>query len=201
MRYTLIAISVTAVLSTSSILTFANSHKEIEGASNVTPSISNTWEDEAKDAWIDGKAEATLLFNQQLNSFDINTDVANGLVTLTGSVDNEIEKELAGELIQGIDGVSDVNNELSVVNPSLDKKSKTAMEFTDAKIATVIKSRLIFDSEVSGTEIDVDVEGRVVTLNGALETQAEIDLAGVIAKNTDDVKRVNNELTIDENAE
>ncbi len=35
----------------------------------------NKWEKGAKDAWIDGKAEATLLFNGNLDSFDINTDV------------------------------------------------------------------------------------------------------------------------------
>eukprot|EP00232_Nephroselmis_pyriformis_P027893 CAMPEP_0182869710 /NCGR_PEP_ID=MMETSP0034_2-20130328/10099_1 /TAXON_ID=156128 /ORGANISM="Nephroselmis pyriformis, Strain CCMP717" /LENGTH=59 /DNA_ID=CAMNT_0025002179 /DNA_START=134 /DNA_END=309 /DNA_ORIENTATION=+ len=55
----------------------------------------NSWEKEAMDAWIDGKAEATLLFNGNLNSFDINTDVKMGTITLTGKVDNEIEKELA----------------------------------------------------------------------------------------------------------
>ncbi len=43
----------------------------------------NKWEKGAKDAWIDGKAEATLLFNGNLDSFDINTDVKNGNVILT----------------------------------------------------------------------------------------------------------------------
>ena len=39
-----------------------------------TDSTSNKWEKGAKDAWIDGKAEATLLFNGNLDSFDINND-------------------------------------------------------------------------------------------------------------------------------
>ena len=36
------------------------------------------WKDGAKDAWIDGKAETTLLLNTNLNSFDIITDVKDG---------------------------------------------------------------------------------------------------------------------------
>jgi len=35
----------------------------------------NSWENESKDAWIDGKAETVLLMNTNLNNFDINTDV------------------------------------------------------------------------------------------------------------------------------
>ena len=56
----------------------------------------NKWEEGAKDAWIDGKAEATLLFNGNLNSFDINTDVQNGKVILTGKVDNSVDKKARG---------------------------------------------------------------------------------------------------------
>ena len=58
----------------------------------------NKWEKGAKDAWIDGKAEATLLFNGNLDSFDINTDVNNGNVVLTGKVDHSVDKKLAEEL-------------------------------------------------------------------------------------------------------
>jgi len=44
----------------------------------------SSWENESKDAWIDGKAETVLLMNTNLNNFDINTDVKNGKVILTG---------------------------------------------------------------------------------------------------------------------
>lgn len=157
----------------------------------------NKWEKESMDAWIDGKSEATILFNGNLDSFDINTDVKDGIVTLSGSVDNSIERELAEELILGIDGVTDVENRLTVINQEIDKNSDVASNFKDAKISTVITSRLLFESEVSGTAIDVDVDDRVVTLNGTLESEAERDLAITIAENTTDVKSVKNNITID----
>ena len=108
----------------------------------------NKWEKGAKDAWIDGKAEATLLFNGNLDSFDINTDVKDGNVVLTGKVENSVDKKLAEELVANIDGVSSVDNKLTVVNDNdmhkemsddmEDTVDEGTSELTDAKIATVI---------------------------------------------------------------
>jgi hyperosmotically inducible protein len=155
------------------------------------------WQDDAKDAWIDGKAETTLLLNANLNSFNINTDVHDGNVTLTGKVNSSVDKSLAGELIRSLDGVKDVNNELSVMKQHNDKDSKDLGEsLTDSKVATVVKTRLLFSADVSGTDINVDVAHGVVTLKGTVSSDAERDLALTIAKNTDDVKDVVDELRV-----
>jgi hyperosmotically inducible protein len=155
------------------------------------------WQDDAKDAWIDGKAETTLLLNANLNSFDINTDVHDGNVTLTGKVNSSVDKSLAGELIKSLDGVKDVNNELSVMKQHSDKDSKDLSDsLTDSKVATVVKTRLLFSADVSGTDINVDVAHGVVTLKGTVSSDAERDLALTIAKNTDDVKDVVDELRV-----
>ena len=55
---------------------------------------------------------------------------------------------------------------------------------------TVIKTRLMFESEVSGLEIDVESEMGVVTLSGTVDDDAERQLALKIAENTNDVKSV-----------
>jgi osmotically-inducible protein OsmY len=167
--------------------------------SGTAAAADNKWEDTAKDAWLDGKAEATLLFNGNLNSFNIGTDVKMGTVVLTGKVNNDVEKELAEELIMGIEGVVTVDNRLSVLNEGMevaDVDDEERSTFTDAKIVTVVKSRFLFNSEVSGTNINVDVENGVVTLRGEVKTDEERELAVAIAKNASDVKKVNNELTI-----
>jgi len=169
------------------------------GLSTSAMAADNTWEKEARDAWLDGKAEATLLFNGELDSFNIDTDVQMGKVTLTGKVNNRVEKELAEELVMGIDGVKSVNNQLTVMNELSDMNGDDSADvsaFTDTKIATVVKSRFLFNSEVSGTSIDVDVEDGVVTLNGEVETEAERDLAMSIARNATDVKSVTDMIKI-----
>ena len=147
------------------------------------------WQDTAKDAWIDGKAEATLLFNGNLDSFDINTDVENGVVRLTGEVDTEVDSDLAEELVANIDGVTEVDNRLTISEPEAGT-SEVLEDLNDAKIATVVKTRLLFEGEVSGSDIDVDAEDGVVTLKGKVDSDAERDLAVAIAENTDDVKDV-----------
>ena len=160
----------------------------------------NDWKDSSKDAWIDGKAETTLLLNGNLNSFNINTDVKNGKVTLTGKVDREVDKALAGELIENLDGVTSVDNKLVVVNDSKMRDTKGHDEevggLTDAKVATVVKTRLLFESETSGTAIDVDVKNGMVMLKGEVDSDAEKDLAEAIAKKTKDVKGVDNQLRV-----
>ena len=162
----------------------------------------NSWENESKDAWIDGKAETVLLMNTNLNNFDINTDVKNGKVVLTGKVNSELDKELAEELVLSLDGVSDVDNSLTVVK-SMDTKDKSKdmmddddNDLTDAKITTVITTRFLFDSEVGGTDIDVDTDNGIVTLNGSVESEAEKQLAVKIAKNAEDVRDVVDKLAI-----
>ena len=166
----------------------------------------NKWEKGAKDAWIDGKAEATLLFNGNLDSFDINTDVKDGNVVLTGKVENSVDKKLAEELIANIDGVMSVDNKLTVVSDKdmhdgmsddmEDAADEGTSELTDAKIATVIKTRLLMDTDISGFDIDVDVENGVVTLTGEVDSDAEHDLAVEIAKNASDVKDVESNLRV-----
>ena len=92
-------------------------------ASAASPALADSkWEDKAKDAWIDGKAEATLLFNTHLNSFDINTDVQEGVIILTGKVDSSVDKKLAEELVTGIDGVASVDNRLTIIESDDDDK-------------------------------------------------------------------------------
>ncbi|MBJ2130571.1 BON domain-containing protein [Alteromonas sp. IB21] len=166
----------------------------------------NKWEKGAKDAWIDGKAEATLLFNGNLDSFDINTDVKDGNVVLTGKVENSVDKKLAEELVANIDGVTSVDNKLTVVadkdmegemsDDMEDSVDDGTSELTDAKIATVIKTRLLMDTDISGFDIDVDVENGIVMLTGEVDSDAERDLAIEIAKNASDVKDVKSDLRV-----
>jgi osmotically-inducible protein OsmY len=168
----------------------------------------NKWEKGAKDAWIDGKAEATLLFNGNLDSFDINTDVDNGNVILTGKVENSVDKKLAEELVANIDGVKSVDNKLTIVEKRKDMSEdsmsddmktaydKSTSELTDAKIATVIKTRLLMDTDISGFDIDVDVEAGNVTLTGDVDSDAERDLVLAIAKGASDVKDVEDNLRV-----
>ncbi|UTV30756.1 BON domain-containing protein [Photobacterium atrarenae] len=157
---------------------------------------SDRWEKEASDAWIDGKAEATLLLNTNLNSFDINTDVRDGVVILTGDVNSSVEKSLAEELVMNIDGVKSVQNNLVIINENIEEAVVSGL--IDTKIASVVKTQLLAEPDVSGTDINVEVNNGIVTLLGRVQNSAEKDLAEEVAKKVSDVKEVVNNLKTSE---
>ncbi|MEP1551541.1 MAG: BON domain-containing protein [Paraglaciecola sp.] len=165
-------------------------------------SAENTWKEGAKDAWIDGKAESALLFNTNLNSFDINTDVKDGVVILTGKVDSSVDKALAEELVTSIDGVETVDNKLTIVSEKDHEEhaedSQVMQGLSDSKVEAGVKARLLFEPDVSGLDLEVEVEDGVVTLSGILESDSERDLAIAIAENTDGVSKVINEIELEE---
>jgi hyperosmotically inducible periplasmic protein len=89
-----------------------------EGKYNQPPSAAGedrTMSQTARDAWIQGKLEATLAYNEDLSAFDINTEVKNGVVYLKGNVESQTAKDLATQVSQSIEGVSKVENNLRVV--------------------------------------------------------------------------------------
>jgi osmotically-inducible protein OsmY len=72
-------------------------------------------------------------------------------------------------------------------------ESRTA---TDATITTAVKNKLATDPTTSATRINVDTSDGVVTLSGAVPTTAEKSEAERIARNTQGVRQVINNLSV-----
>ncbi|HET8699729.1 MAG TPA: BON domain-containing protein, partial [Gammaproteobacteria bacterium] len=125
---------------------------------------------EAKDAWITGKLEAVYALNSHLDGFAINTDTTNGKVHLTGTVDSDIDRDLAGELAKGIDGVVSVDNDLAVSANARNSASRSTAAshngdhnadarngrpfgvwVDDATTTAMVKSKLFADPHIKGT--------------------------------------------------
>lgn len=165
-----------------------------------------SFQGEANDAWITGKVEMAYTLNRHLNPFAIDTDVESGVVTLTGNVESDVDSKLAEEIAKGIDGVSEVNNELQVGavarGDASDSSEDESQErnfptwFDDATTTAAVKTKLLAESSTKGLEIDVDTHEDVVTLSGSVESDQQKDLAGEIARNTGDVKEVRNQLVV-----
>ena len=66
----------------------------------------------------------------------------------------------------------------------------------DPGITTAVKSKLAADERTSAMKIDVDTREKVVTLNGTVQTEAEKAAAEAVAKNTEGVTSVVNNLTV-----
>src|SRR5262249_19731750 len=70
---------------------------------------------DAKDAWSTGKLEAGYALTTPFGAIALTTQTTGGKVHLTGNVESSIDRDLAGELAKGIDGVVSVDNDLTVV--------------------------------------------------------------------------------------
>lgn len=79
--------------------------------------------------------------------------------------------------------------------PGEESKSAGAV-IDDTVITTKVKTALLADSDIKGLEINVNTAQAVVTLNGEVANQTQIDRAVKIAGEVEGVKSVVNNLTI-----
>ena len=168
----------------------------------------DSFDSQSKDAWITGRIETLYELNRHLNAFEINTDVDNGIVMLTGMVDTDIDRDLAGELAKRIEGVVQVKNEIKVEPVTAEQAAARDVAehegdrgffrwVDDATTTAAVKSKLVGNDNTKGLQIDVDTRGDVVTLSGRVASAEEKQLAEEIARNTGDVRDVRNQLVVD----
>lgn len=153
----------------------------------------------AKDAWIEG--ESVYALNHYLSAFAIDVEVDQGVVQLTGQVPSIIDRDLAGALAKGIDGVVKVNNQLSIVadahaTPKTGEDRTLGVWIDDVTTTARVKSKLLADPNTKGMQIHVDTRSEVVTLSGDAASSEERSLAEQLARNTGNVKDVLNQLTV-----
>lgn len=72
----------------------------------------------------------------------------------------------------------------------------TACSPTDADIASKVKTKLAADETVKVAPIKVEVQKKVVTLSGAVDTQGVKERAVVVARKTDGVAEVIDQITV-----
>ena len=67
---------------------------------------------------------------------------------------------------------------------------------TDAGITSAVKTKMASDDTVKASEINVDTQNHVVTLNGTVGSESEKERAVMIARNTKGVNAVVDDLTV-----
>jgi osmotically-inducible protein OsmY len=165
-----------------------------------------TWKDSKaafKDGWIESKLSTAINLNKYLSPYDIYISVDNNMATLDGVVYSDIDKELAGNISLGVEGIDTVTNNLKVVqkptataNNGASKGRSFAQYVDDATTTATIKTELLASKNIKGLEIDVDTLNNQVTLSGMVDTPAQKELAQAIAAKHDDVKGVVNNLQV-----
>jgi osmotically-inducible protein OsmY len=148
------------------------------------------------DEWLRDKVKVTLLFHRSVSGFKTEVNVKDGIVTLQGDATSQAQKDLTTEYAKDVEGVKDVNNEMTVTETS--KKTQTVGEkIDDASITAQVKMTLLYHRSTSAINTKVGTKRGVVTLSGKASNAAEKDLATKLANDVNGVKSVKNLMTIE----
>jgi osmotically-inducible protein OsmY len=149
-----------------------------------TPLLAST-----TDSRIESSAEKSYVYKTYLKNDSIKTCSKDGVVTLTGTVSENSHKTLAENTVASLPGVKSVDNQLTIIGDQ-------PAEHSDTWISMKVKTALLFHRNVSGTGTSVYVKDGVVTLQGEAASMAQKELTTEYARDVDNVKEVNNNMTI-----
>jgi hyperosmotically inducible periplasmic protein len=157
----------------------------------------------ADDKTLEDRIDYNLETNATVRKYNLDVKVEKGVATLTGDVATAAQKAEAERLAK-VSGVARVDNKIQI-DPDEDKTvadriskglSRTGESVNDAWILTKVKWFHTGADALKGSDINVDVKDGVVTLKGTVKSEAGRAKAVALAKDTDGVKRVVDQLTI-----
>ncbi len=122
--------------------------------------------------------------------------VNRGNVVLFGSVDSNQQKDELIDVVKSIDGIKGLESVLAVDLERQRRQAQEQMSASDQSIAHKVEQRLRKKLEGENA-VFVVVENGTATLHGSVEATEQREQAAQIAKDTDGVNNVENELTVD----
>ena len=175
-----------------------------------------------KDGWLVTKIHSEFVDEDILSGSNIDVDVKNGMVTLQGTVPSEAARARAIQSAKNNDGVKGVTDQLRIapavsdrgkIDKAQDKTAQAAEKAADKTASGAkktgraiddgwIKSKIYaqymadWNDILDDSNIDVDVANNYVTLNGTVKSAAAKAKAVSIAKATDGVKGVKDNLRV-----
>jgi hyperosmotically inducible periplasmic protein len=183
---------------------------------NLSNSNSGGLKANMSDSDLKSNVKAKLDSDSQLKAANLNVDADadTNQVTLSGTVDSQSLRTKAVDMAKSVhtglmvtDKIVVKPGEMSRTEYTEDQakqardKAKAGGEkigdtLDDAWIHTKIVAKLLANSNTPERKINVDVVNNVVTLRGTVDTAAQKTEAETVAKNTDGVKSVSNQLKV-----
>jgi osmotically-inducible protein OsmY len=195
------AVTLTGIVSEESHKSLAQETvTSLPGVKSVDNRLEVKGESPAKnsDAWLTTKVKSTLLFHRSVSAMTkVNTK--DGIVILQGDATTQAQKDLTTEYVKDVEGVKDVNNEMTVSKSKSSKKTnRTAGEkIDDASITALVKTTLLYHRSTSALNTKVTTKNGVVTLSGKAKNESEKDLTTKLVDDVHGVKSVKNLMTVE----
>jgi len=98
---------------------------------------------EHSDTWLYLKVKSALAMHRSLSVFSTQVEMKEGVVTLRGKASSQAQKELATEYAKDVEGIKDVNNEMTVATTP-EAPPQTILEMIDdASITAQVRVALL----------------------------------------------------------
>ncbi len=183
-------------------------YKNVLLAAAISAALAGTGIASATDTVAENLVEArqetqiwtTFALSPYLRAYEIGVAVDAGRATLTGTVHEDVNKDLAAQIALGVSGIKSVDNRIVVKGDHQAKPHGAERSYgevvDDASITAAIKSQLLWSKHADGLTADVDTQRGHVTLKGSAESGPAKEHAGRLARNTRGVLSVANRLTV-----
>jgi len=157
------------------------------------------------DAQITSSIQSKYFISERLKGRHVNVASKGGVVTLNGEVADETERGEALLLARTTDGVSRVEDSLTVTSPQPAASAAAPAAASpvaaptadsDDSVGARVKSQLSADARVKGAAIDVTAKNGVVLLQGTVPSAAAKQRALTVARGTDGVTQVVDRLRV-----
>lgn len=140
------------------------------------------------DDRIESSFKSSYVYKAYLKDDAVNVKAKDGVVMLTGQVNEASHKYLAQEAVAGLPGVTLVDNRLEV--------KLEGVEQSDTWVRAKVRNILQLHRNVSGRDTQVDIKDSVITLRGVATSEAQKELATEYAGDVSGVLRVINMMTV-----
>lgn len=156
----------------------------------------------ATDSGLTLAVKSKLAADPAVKASRIEVTTQDKVVTLTGNVESQAEKDQAIRLARETSGVVDVLDRISVRTSEVtgdapDTDRSLGRVIDDAGITASVKKGLLDDPGVRGLRIDVDTREGIVYLTGVVGSTSERDRAVEIARSTKHVRDVQADLRVE----
>jgi hyperosmotically inducible periplasmic protein len=150
------------------------------------------------DTRITLQVETLFMLHRKLSATKARVVSVNGVATLTGEATSQIQKELATEYTQDVEGVTDVQNHLTIVPETGSPVSGVAdaEKVDDPSVTAQVTTALAVHRSTSTIGVSVQTKDGVVTLGGLAKNEAERNLVTRLSQDINGVVHIINEMTI-----
>ncbi len=161
-------------------------------AAVIPPTDNTTLGSQVDDAVVTSGVKKALLADPTINSFDLQVETRNGIVQLSGFVNDQAQIAQALALTLAVAGVKTVENGVTLKG----SPSTVGTKIDDATVTGRVKTALLADPDIKSFDISVVTFKGEVQLTGFVNNQSQIDLAAKLAGAAEGATSVKNELML-----